>query len=103
MHSPRARKRPGCAVIVTSVGSTEPAGRTVTIKGNCTIHEDAETKSWFYPLMAARVVPHPGPAQDAFQKHLDSPMRVVLEVEPTMWLTCDAVQMMAESFEELGV
>jgi hypothetical protein len=30
-------------------------------------------------------------------------MRVVLEVEPTMWLTCDAAQMMGESFKELGV
>ena len=47
---------------------------------------------------AARV-----PARDAFEKHLDSPLRVVLEVEPTLWLTCDAAQMMAQSFRELGV
>ncbi len=52
---------------------------------------------------AGRTVPQPGPARDAFEKHLDSPMRVVLEVEPTMWLTCDAAQMMGESFKDLGV
>jgi len=97
------RRDPRCAVIVTSLGVDLPPARTVTIKGTCTIHQDAETKSWFYPLLAARVVPHPGRARDAFQKHLDSPMRVVLEVEPSMWLTCDAAQMMAESFKELGV
>lgn len=97
------RRDPRCAVIVTSTGANLPPGRTVTVKGTCTIREDAETKAWFYPRLAARVVPHPGPARDAFEKHLDSPMRVVLEVEPTMWLTCDAAQMMGESFKELGV
>ena len=97
------RRDPRCAVVVTSTGVNLPPARTVTIKGTCTIHEDAETKAWFYPKMAARVVPQPGPHRDAFEKHLDSPMRVVLEVEPTMWLTCDAAQMMAESFKDLGV
>lgn len=97
------RRDPRCAVIVTSLGVNLPPGRTVTVKGTCTIREDAETKSWFYPRLASRVVPHPGSAQEAFRKHLDSPMRVVLEVEPTLWLTCDAAQMMGESFKELGV
>jgi hypothetical protein len=100
---PALRRRPGCAVIVTSVGSTEPPGRTVTIKGQCTIHEDAETKAWFYPALAAKVVPTPGPARDAFGKHLDSPMRVVMEVVPEKWITCDAAKMMGASFAELGV
>ena len=97
------RRNPTCAVVVTSVGSPEPPGRTVTIKGPCTIHEDAETKAWFYPALAEKVVGTPGPAQDAFRKHLDSPLRVVLEVSPEKWLTCDAAKMMGESFAELGV
>ena len=97
------RRDPRCAVVVTSLGAKLPPARTVTLKGTCTLHEDAETKSWFYPALAARVVPAPGPARDAFEKHLDSPLRVVLEVEPTMWLTCDAARMMADSFAALGV
>lgn len=100
---PALRKRPGCAVVVTSIGSTEPAGRTVTIKGKCNIHEDDETKGWFYPALAAKVVPTEGPARDAFCKHLDSPLRVVMEVVPEKWITCDAAKMMGASFAELGV
>ena len=96
------RRDPRCAVIVTSVGSSAPPARTVTIKGRCTIREDAETKSWFYPALAARIVPQPGPARDAFVEHLVSPLRVVLEVVPEMWLTCDAAKLKASSFAELG-
>jgi len=97
------RRDPRCVVVVTSTGTKLPPARTVTIKGNCTIRDDAETKAWFYPALASRVVPVAGPAQDMFRQHLDSPLRVVLEVEPTMWLTCDAARMMGESFKELGV
>ena len=88
---------------MTSVGSTEPPGRTVTIKGQCTIHDDADTKAWFYPALAAKMIPTPGPALDAFCKHLDSPIRVVMEVVPEMWVSCDAAKMMGASFAELGV
>ncbi len=97
------RRNATCAVIVTSVGSTEPPGRTLTAKGPCTIHEDDETKEWFYPALAETVVPVAGPARDAFRTHLGSPLRVVLELEPQKWITCDAAKMMGESFKELGV
>jgi hypothetical protein len=97
------RRNPTCAVVVTSVGSSEPPGRTVTVKGPCIIHEDDETKAWFYPALAAKVVGAPGPAQDAFRTHLDSPLRVVLELVPEKWITCDAAKMMGQSFAELGV
>ena len=100
---PAIRRNPVCAVVVTSVGSTEPPGRTVTVKGPCTIHEDAATKAWFYPALASKVVPVAGPARDAFEKHLDSPLRVVIELKPEKWVTCDAAKMMGASFAELGV
>ncbi len=97
------RRDPRCAVVVTSVGSTEPPARTVTIKGRCHIHEDAETKAWFYPVLAAKIIPTAGPMRDAFCKHLDSPLRVVMEVIPEKWVTCDAAKMMGASFAEMGV
>ncbi len=97
------RRNPTAAMVVTSTGTNQPPGRTVTIKGTCTIHDDAETKGWFYPALAERVVPVPGPARDAFCKHLDSELRVVLELTPKLQVTCDAAQMMGESFRELGV
>lgn len=100
---PAIRRDPRCAIIVTSTGSSEPPARTVTIKGRCRIRDDAETKAWFYPAMAERIVPTAGPMRDAFCKHLDSPLRVVFEVTPELWITCDAARMMGQSFSELGV
>ncbi len=97
------RRQPKAADIVTSTGTDQPPGRTVTVKGPCRIHEDAQTKGWFYPALAERVVPVAGPARDAFQKHLDSELRVVIELTPETWVSCDAAKMMGESFLELGV
>lgn len=100
---PALRRDPRCVVVVTSVGSNQPPGRTVTIKGECRLHDDDETKAWFYPALAERVVPVAGTMRDAFRQHLDSPMRLVFEVEPKLWVTCDAARMMGDSFKKLGV
>jgi hypothetical protein len=97
------RRDPRCAVVVTSTGVAQPPARTVTLKGRCIVHDDAATKAWFYPALAARIVTEPGPARDAFIAHLDSPLRVVLEVVPEKTISCDAMRMMAESFAGLGV
>ena len=97
------RRDPRCAVAVTSMGVNQPPARTVTLKGRCVIHEDRETKAWFYPALAAVIVTEPGPARDAFIAHLDSPLRVVLEVIPEQAISCDAARMMEESFRDLGV
>lgn len=94
---------PRCSVVVTSNGTRLPDARTVTIRGHCVIHEDAETKAWFYPSLAEILVPAAGPQRDAFAKNLDSPLRVVLEVIPEKWITCDAARMMTDSFTALGV
>lgn len=97
------RRDPRCAAVVTSTGTTLPPARTLTLKGRCVIHEDDETKKWFYLALAATIVTEPGPALDAFIEHLDSPLRVILEVIPEKTISCDAMKMMNESFEELGV
>lgn len=97
------RRDPRCAVIVTSTGTNLPPARTATLKGRCVIHEDEETKSWFYPALAKTIVTEPGPQLDAFIDHLNSPLRVVIEVIPEKAITCDAMKMMQDSFTELGV
>ena len=51
------RRDPRVAVAITSKGSGIPTSRTVTYKGTCTIHDDAETKAWFYPALAAACAP----------------------------------------------
>lgn len=97
------RRDPRCAVVVTSTGVPQPPARTVTLKGRCVIHEDAATKRWFYPALAETILQEPGPARDAFIAHLDSPLRVVIEVVPERSISCDAMRMMQESFAEMGV
>jgi hypothetical protein len=97
------RRDSRCAVVVTSTGVALPPARTLTLKGRCVIHDDAETKGWFYPALAATVITEPGPRRDAFLAHLDSPLRVVIEVIPEKSISCDAMRMMQESFAEIGV
>lgn len=87
------RRNPQVSIVITSTGTHLGGAKTVTIKGLCTIHEDEETKKWFYPAFSAHL--HPG-AEDrakAFQEMLDSPLRVVLEVDPQKFITYDGVKM----------
>ena len=62
----------------------------MTLKGHATFHEDRETKEWFYRALAKKVSPRDQAGEDAFYSLLDSPLRVILEVEPVKWITFDA-------------
>ncbi|MBW1683518.1 MAG: pyridoxamine 5'-phosphate oxidase family protein [Deltaproteobacteria bacterium] len=86
------RRDPRCSVVVTSTGTALGPGKTVTIKGRCVLHEDRETKDWFYPAFAAHLSPDPANAED-FRKRLDSPLRVILEVIPEKYITYDGIKM----------
>ncbi|WP_419917659.1 pyridoxamine 5'-phosphate oxidase family protein [Candidatus Poriferisocius sp.] len=89
------RRDPRVCVVVTSKGAAGvPQKQTVTYKGICRVHDDAETKAWFYPRLAAAL--HP---QEEMQRHfagfLDSPRRVILEVEPTQRISFDGTKQAA--------
>ena len=86
------RRDPRCSVVVTSAGTALGPGKTVTIKGRCVLHEDRETKDWFYPAFAAHLSPDPASAEN-FRKRLDSPLRVILEVIPEKYITYDGIKM----------
>ena len=94
------RRNPQVSVVVTSTGTSMGPGKTVTIKGKCVIHEDRETKDWFYPDFARALRPEESEAQ-TFQEFLDSPLRIVLEVIPEKWITYDGAKMRAHSLGEL--
>jgi len=91
------RRNPQVSVVVTSTGTHLGGAKTVTIKGRCRVHEDDETKSWFYPAFAQHL--HPGNERMArdFQQLLDSPLRVVLRVEPVRFISYDGVKMAMHS------
>ena len=95
------RRDPRCSVVVTSTGTVVGPGKTVTMKGRCTVHEDRETKQWFYPAFAAHL--HRDPKMAAwFEGFLDSPIRVVLEVEVEKWITYDGDKMARDSVGKLS-
>jgi general stress protein 26 len=96
------RRDPRVCIVVTSTGSSLPRNKTVTWKGLCTVHESREVKDWFYPELAAALNPgHPTRAAQ-FQSFLDSPRRVVLEVEPIQRISYDGAKMVAATAQWLA-
>ena len=87
------RRDPRVCIVVTSTGSPMPRNKAITWKGTCTVHDDAETKAWFYPALAAALSPGDEARQAAFVSFLDSPRRVILEVEPTQRIGYDGSKM----------
>ena len=90
------RRDPRVSVIVSGAscppGSGAPGG-AATAKGRCIIHDDQETKDWFYPEFSAKLNPTNPEAAAAFVERLDSPLRVVLEVVPEKWILFDGGKM----------
>ena len=86
------RRDPRVCIVVTSTGSSSRPHKTVTYKGTCTIRDDQATKEWFYPALAAALQEDPE-RRAVFAKFLDSPRRVILEVEPTQRIGYDGGKM----------
>jgi general stress protein 26 len=86
------RRDPRVSIVVTSTGSPIVRNKTVTWKGMCTLHDDDATKAWFYPELAAALQPDPK-RRAVFEKFLDSPRRVILEVDPTQRIGYDGTKM----------
>lgn len=93
------RRDPRVAITVTSKGSGMRSGLTASYKGTATLHTSDEIKEWFYPAFCMKLRPDDPDARAVFQKHLDSPDRVIIEVEPTYKLTFDSGKMWQRSPE----
>ncbi len=89
------RRDPRVCIVVTSTGAAGvPQRQTVTYKGLCRLHDGDETKAWFYPELAAAL--HPDQEmQRHFIRFLDSPRRVILEVEPAQRISFDGAKQSA--------
>ena len=87
------RRDPRVSIVVTSTGSPLPRNKTVTYKGLCTLHDDQETKDWFYPELSMALNSNDPGRAAAFQSFLDSPRRVIIEVEPTQRIGYDGAKM----------
>lgn len=89
------RRDPRVCLVVNSTGAAEvPRRQTVTYKGICHLHDDDATKAWFYPELAA-ALHRDEDMQRHFARFLDSPRRVILEVEPTQRISFDGTKQSA--------
>ena len=89
--------RPRVAIAVSSRGTDIGISQAVTYKGNAIVHDDADTKQWFYPALAAKVRPESADHQRAFVQHLDTDGRVVIEIVPDTRIGFDAETMFKNS------
>ena len=88
------RRDPRVSIVVTSTGTRLGPSKTITVKGRVRVREDAETKAWFYPALAERLMSRWGPERvDEFAHMLDSPRRVVVEITPTLRVGYDGAKM----------
>jgi general stress protein 26 len=96
----KALKRdPRASVVISSMGTDMGAGKTVTYMGKAVLHEDQETKDWFYPAMAEIITPYPSPTVEAAIKHLDTPLRVVIELIPEKAIKFDGDAISKASYD----
>ena len=51
------RRFPRAAVCINSTGTSLGTGKTITYKGSCIVHDDRDTKDWFYPEFARHLRP----------------------------------------------
>jgi general stress protein 26 len=91
---PAIRRDPRVCIVITSTGAPMGRNKTVTYKGTAVLHDDPETKAWFYPALAERLQSERGPEAVAlFAKFLDSPRRVIIEVTPGLRVGYDGAKM----------
>jgi hypothetical protein len=89
------------SVVITSTGTPMGGGKTVTYKGHTVIHDDIDTRRWFYRALATGMARSADDGNaftrnldpDKFVTFLDTPERVVLEFTPEMSIPFDGDKM----------
>ena len=96
----KALKRdPRASVVISSMGTDMGPGKTVTYMGRVVLHEDQETKDWFYPAMAEIITPYPSPTVEAAMQHLDTPLRVIIQLIPEKAIKFDGDRISQASYD----
>jgi hypothetical protein len=82
------RHRPQAAVAVTSKGTDLGTERMASARVLATVHDDEDTKAWFYPAFAARAAGSPA-AEQPFARALARQDRVIIQLAPVAWTSFD--------------
>ena len=104
------RRDPRCSVVVSGIAAPDGPNGAITIKGRAIIHDDEETKRWFYPALAqgpygragGELTPEAEEAAKGFEERLNSPLRVIVEIVPEKWITLDSDKMARDTAGELA-
>src|SRR5207249_6412934 len=78
-HARAVLDDPRVTVAVTNAGTGLSGRRMLAVRGLAFVHRDEDTKGYFFPKFTQKHAPKD---PKAFEKHLDSPKRVVIEVRP---------------------
>jgi hypothetical protein len=89
---PAVRRDGRVSVAVSSAGTKMPPA-SITVRGRCEVLRDPQTKRWFYPALAAALIPGNEKQQAGFVAMLDSPRRVIMCVTPEYSITFDGRKM----------
>ena len=105
------RRDPRCSLVVSGIAAPDGPNGAITIKGRAIIHDDEETKTWFYPALArgpygsaganGTLTPEQEAGAAAFEERLDSPLRVIIEIVPEKWITLGGEKMAADTMGRL--
>ena len=103
------RRDPRCSVVVSGVSAPDGPNGAITFKGRAIIHDDEETKKWFYPALArgpyggfeGTLTAEEEEAASAFETRLDTPLRVIIEIVPEKWIMLDSDKMAKDTMGEL--
>jgi ribosomal protein L24E len=104
------RRDPRCSVVVSGIAAEGGPNGAITIKGRAIIHDDEATKRWFYPALARGpygraggvLTPEAEAQAIAFEKRLDSPLRVIVEVIPEKFIELDSDKMAKDTAGQLA-
>ncbi len=89
---PALRARPQSSVVVTSEGTWLGGDISTTAKTLATVHDDPTIKAWFYPALAERQRETEADRIE-FMRRIDTPGRVIIELEPVAWITYDGIRL----------
>jgi general stress protein 26 len=87
------RKRPKSCVIISGDGTEMGPDRTLTLKTECVVHDDRETLEWFLTEFAKAIIPDDPAGQQGMIAMMDTPRRVVLELDPVKRISYDGMKL----------
>ena len=93
------QRDPRASVVISSMGTDMGPGKQLTYKGRVVLHEEQETKDWFYPAMAEIISPYPAPTVEAAVAYLDTPLRLIIELVPEKVIRFDGDRIAKASHE----